>query len=128
MSLTDEEVRECLLAWQEWWQNHGADWYLDGEHSQSRKPPFLVSGHRLYGKWLSSPDQEDVQYELAPPMHTNVDILSQSRGKYYHIRRKGSHRWLCTYTSLRSTIMSQIEEKGFEDYMTRLEEWHKDDE
>jgi hypothetical protein len=51
---TPEEMREMLLAWQDWWQEYGSEWYMETYRPQNTKPPFLISGNKMYNKWICS--------------------------------------------------------------------------
>ncbi len=49
---SNKKLLEMLLAWQEWWQDYGSEWYVEGEFPQNEKPPFLKSGNPLFGEWI----------------------------------------------------------------------------
>ena len=38
---TEQELKEIIHVWQDWWNTYGFEWYKNHEHPQSEKPPFL---------------------------------------------------------------------------------------
>jgi hypothetical protein len=58
MLMEQSKLEEIILAWQEWWNTIGFEWYSDGEFPQSQRPPFLKSEHPLFGCWLPRSEHE----------------------------------------------------------------------
>lgn len=55
------EYKQMLIEWQNWWNEHGSEWYMYGWcdidafehfHGPVVKPPFLRADHPMHNQWV----------------------------------------------------------------------------
>ena len=61
----NEQYKKMLVEWQNWWNEHGFEWYVNAWSNDRQiaifekfygpitKPPFLISGHPMHNQWVN---------------------------------------------------------------------------